>query len=192
MKKKILIINGHPRKDSLNYAIAEAYRKGAENSGAEVKTINIIDLDFNEFGTVFQNFEQVADIKNAQEQILWANHLVWVYPTWWYTVPALMKAFIEQTMHSGFAFKYLKSDKIVKWDKYLKGKTARIISTMDAPPWYYKLFVGDPAYKTLKTMLVFCGIKPLGRTYFGSVKLSKDEQIKKWLLSVEELGKNLK
>ena len=192
MSKKILIINGHPRKDSLNFAISDAYKKGAEASGAEVKIINIIDLDFNEFGTVFQNFEQVEDIKSAQEQILWASHLVWVYPTWWYTIPALMKAFIEQTMHSGFAFKYLKSDKVVKWDKYLKGKTASIISTMDAPTWYYKLFVGEPAYKTMKAMLVFCGIRPIKRTYFGSVKLSNEQQIKNWIDKAEILGKNFK
>ena len=192
MRMKILIINGHPRKDSLNFALADAYKKGAENSGANVKTLDIIDLKFNEFGTTFRDFEPVEDIKIAQELILWADHTVWIYPTWWYTLPALMKAFMEQTFLSGFAFKYLKSDKVIKWDKYLKGKSARIISTMDAPPWYYKLFVRDPGYKTMKSSLGFCGIKPVKITYFGSVKISNDEQIKQWIKKVEVLGRKLK
>lgn len=79
MRMKILIINGHPRKDSLNFALADAYKKGAENSGAVVKTIDIIDLKFIEFGTIFRDFEPVEDIKMAQELILWADHIVWVY-----------------------------------------------------------------------------------------------------------------
>jgi NAD(P)H dehydrogenase (quinone) len=47
MGKRILIINGHPYKESLNFALAEAYKKGATESGAEIKDINIADLQFN-------------------------------------------------------------------------------------------------------------------------------------------------
>lgn len=192
MNKKILVINGHPRKDSLNFSLADAYIKGAETSGADVKLLNIVDLSFKHFSTAFDNSKTEENIKTAQELILWADHTVWVYPTWWYTMPAMLKAFMEQTFLSGFAFKYLKSDKIVKWDKYLKGKTARIISTMDAPPWYYKLFIGDPGFKTMKAAFGFCGIKPIKRTYFGSVKVSSDTQIKKWIKASELLGRNFK
>ena len=45
--KKILIINGHPDKESFNFALAAAYKKGAIASGAEVKEINVYDLNFN-------------------------------------------------------------------------------------------------------------------------------------------------
>ena len=51
--KKILIINGHPNKNSFCFGIAEAYREGASDAGAEVKEIIIRDLKFNpnlEFG----------------------------------------------------------------------------------------------------------------------------------------------
>jgi NAD(P)H dehydrogenase (quinone) len=48
--KKILIINGNPVKESYSMALAEAYRKGAEKSGAEIKMISLIDFDF---GTPF-------------------------------------------------------------------------------------------------------------------------------------------
>ena len=193
MTKKVLIINGHASKDSLNYALAEAYKKGAETNNVDVKLINIADLNFEPFMKGFKKeIEPEPDIQKAQELISWANHLVWVYPTWWATMPAIMKAFIEQTFLPDFAFKYKKSKKIVKWDKYLIGKSARIISTMDSPPWYYKLFIGDPGYKTIKDIMNFCGIKPVKRTYFGSVKLSNDKQIKQWIKKAEELGKSLK
>jgi putative NADPH-quinone reductase len=33
----------------------------------------------------------------ARELILWAEHLVFVYPTWWGTMPALLKGFLDRT-----------------------------------------------------------------------------------------------
>jgi len=187
--KKILIINGHANKDSFNYTISAAYKKGAESNNAEVKTLNIIDLQFKPFMSEFsKDLEPEPDIIKAQELITWADHLVWVYPTYWATMPALMKAFIEQTFLPGFAYKYKKSEKFVKWDKYLNGKSARLISTMDSPPWFYKLFTKDPGYKTLKDIMNFCGIKPVKRTYFGSVKVSSEEQRKGWIDKAEKLG----
>jgi len=136
--------------------------------------------------------EPEPDILKAQELITRVNHLVWVYPTWWATMPALMKSFIEQTFLPDFAFKYKKSIKFVKWEKYLKGKSARLISTMDSPPWFYKLFIKDPGFKTLKDIMNFCGIKPVKRTYFGSVKVSSEEQRKQWINKTEKLGIALK
>lgn len=44
--KKILIINGHPDKESYGNALAEAYAKGAIESGAELKVIRVADLKF--------------------------------------------------------------------------------------------------------------------------------------------------
>ncbi len=192
MHKKILIINAHPRKDSFNFALAENYRFGAEASGAELRILNIVDLDFNCFKIEFNNEQTEDSIKNAQEMILWADHTVWVFPLWWYNMPALMKAFIEQTFLSGFAFKYLKSGKVVKWEKFLKGKTAHIISTMDAPPWYYIYWLGDPVGKSLRASFDYCGIKLKKRSYFGSVKTSTQNQREEWLKSVKKLGKQLK
>ena len=193
MKNKILIINGHPKNNSFNYAIAEAYKKGAEINNVEIRQLNIAELNFKPFMEGFnKDIEPEPDIVKAQKLILWAEHLVWVYPTWWATMPALVKSFIEQTFLSGFAFEYKKSEKFVNWDKYLEGKSARLISTMDSPPWYYKLFVGDPGYKTLKDIMNFCGIKPVKRTYFGSVKVSDEKQRKQWLAKAEQLGKKIK
>ena len=40
-KKKILVINGHPDKESFNYGLFEAYKNGVEKSGAELKEISI-------------------------------------------------------------------------------------------------------------------------------------------------------
>lgn len=193
MSKKILIINGHPNKNAFNYGIASAYKKGAVNSGAEVKEIIIADLDFNpnlKFGYQ-QRTELEPDLIEAWEKIKWAEHLVWVHPVWWGGLPAISKGFIDRLFLPGFAYQYRENS--VWWDKLLKGKTAHIITTIDQPGWYYWLFYGRPSVNQLKkSTLEFCGVKPVKVTYFGIVKTATNELRKKWLDKVEDLGRKQK
>lgn len=191
--KKIALINGHPNNESFNFALAEAYKNGAENSGAEIKEIIIRDLDFNpnlQFGYQ-KRMELEPDLIKAWEIIQWADHLVWVHPVWWGGLPAVTKGFIDRLFLPGLSFKYRENS--VWWDKLLTGKTAHIITTLDQPSWYYRIFYGRPSINQLKkSTLEFCGIKPVKVTYIGIIKNSKEEQRKKWIEKVYSLGEKLK
>jgi NAD(P)H dehydrogenase (quinone) len=191
--KKILIISGHPNKDSFNFALAEAYKKGALEAGAEVKEIIIRELKFNpNLQSGYQKRTELEpDLLEAWEKIKWADHLVWVHPVWWGGLPAITKGFIDRVFLPGFAFQYRENS--VWWDKLLKGKTAHIITTLDQPSWYYRLMFSRPSVNQLKkSTLEFCGVKPVKVTFFGPVKSSNDGIRKKWLDKVVELGKENK
>jgi len=187
---KILIIDGHPNKDSFNHALANAYLKGAKNSEAEIKEIIIRELQFNdnlEFG--YQKISVLEqDLIDAQEKIKWANHLVWVHPVWWGGLPAITKGFIDRVFLPGFGFKY--KEKLVWWDELLKGKTAHIITTLDTPKIYYWFAFGRPSVNQLKkSTLEFCGIKPVKVTYLGPIRNSNKDSRKIMLHKVEGFGK---
>ena len=188
--KKILIINGHPNKASFNFGIAESYKKGAIDSGAEVKEIIIAELNFNpnlQFG-YRKIMELEPDLVEAWEKIIWADHLVWIHPVWWGGLPAIMKGFIDRLFLPGQAFKYRENS--VWWDKLLKGKTAHIITTLDQPGLYYRLMFGRPSVNQLKkSVLQFCGIKPVKVTYIGIIKTSDENQRKIWLNKVRWAGR---
>jgi putative NADPH-quinone reductase len=188
--KKILIINGHPDKSSFCSALADRYKKGADTNGDECRLVHLIDLNFNPILTYGYRLvsELEPDLLKIQQDILHADHLVFVYPTWWGTYPALLKGFIDRVFLPNFAFKYHKDSPF--WDKLLKGKTARIITTMDTPKWYYWLIYRSPGHNSIKrAILEFCGIKPVKITTFGIMKSSDDKKRKKWLDEVEILGK---
>jgi NAD(P)H dehydrogenase (quinone) len=190
--KRILIINGHPNKESFNFALAAAYKKGAITTGAEVKEIVIAELKFNPNlqGGYQKRTELEPDLLDAWEKIKWADHLVWVHPVWWGGLPAITKGFIDRVFLPGFAFQYRENS--VWWDKLLKGKTAHIITTLDQPVWYYGLMFGKPSVNQLKkSTLEFCGVKPVKVSYFGPVKSSTEEIRKKWLYRAEQSGKVL-
>lgn len=193
MAKNILIINGHPNKDAFNAAIVSAYRQGAEQAGAQLKEITIADLDFNpnlRYGYRKRTALE-PDLTRAQEYILWADHLVWVHPVWWGGLPAISKGFIDRVFLPGFAFKYRENS--LFWDKLMKGKTARIITTLDQPGWYYRLFFGRPSVNQLKrSTLQFCGINPVKVSYIGIVKIADEAKRNRWLGQVMKLGASLK
>lgn len=187
--KKILIINGHPNPSSFNFGIAESYLKGAIASGSEVDTITIADLKFNpnlQFGYQ-KRTELEPDLLESWQKIKKADHLVWIHPVWWGGLPAITKGFIDRLFLPGMAFQYRENS--VWWDKLLKGKTAHIITTLDQPSWYYKLFYGNPSVNQLKkSTLEFCGVKPVKVSYIGIIKTSDDFQKEKWLQKVYDFG----
>lgn len=187
--KRILIINGHPDKESFNFGLAAAYKKGALASGAEVKEIVVRELDFNpnlQYG-YRKRTELEPDLLHVQEMIRWAQHLVFVYPVWWGSVPAILKGFIDRVFLPGFAFQ--KRENSLWWDKLLTGKSARIISTLDQPAWYYWLVYRQPStYAMKKLTLQFSGIDPVRVTTIGPIRRSKEAYRHSWLKKVERLG----
>lgn len=190
--KKILIINGHPNKESFNFGLVAAYKKGALQAGAQIKEIVIAELNFNpnlQFGYQ-KRTELEPDLIEAWEKIKWADHMVWVHPVWWGGLPAITKGFIDRLFLPGFVFQYRENSMF--WDKLLKGKTAHIITTLDQPGWYYRFVYGRPSVNQLKrSTLAFCGVKPVKVTYIGIIKDSTDAARKKWLEKVEKLGLQL-
>lgn len=190
--KNVLIINGHPDKESFCFELAKRYKIGAESSGGNCKLVNLIDLEFNpilEFG-YRKKTELEPDLLRIQDDIKQASHLVFVYPNWWGTQPALLKGFIDRAFLPHFAFKYRKNSLL--WDKLLKGKTARLIVTMDTPSWYYKLIYGQPGHKAMKKgVLGFCGIKPVKIKTLGPIKSSDKAKREKWLKQIEKIGQRV-
>lgn len=187
--KKILIINGHPDSSSLGHELAASYMKGAESAGADCRLVNLSELGFDPVlhHGYRQRTELEPELVEMQQAIKDATHLVFVYPTWWGTYPALLKGFIDRVFLPGFAFKYRENSLL--WDKLLKGRSARLIVTMDTPLWYYKLVYKSPGHHSMKnSILNFCGVKPVKISAFGPVKSAGEQKIKAWIKKTEQLG----
>lgn len=189
MIKKVVIISGHPNIDSLSSRVAAKYREGAEARGAEVREIIVKDLKFDPI--LFLGYKRKEkledDIISSQELIAWADHLVFIYPNWWGTYPALFKGFIDKVLWPGFAFRYREDSSGV--DELLRGKSARVIVTMDTSLWYYNFIQGRPGHRAIKgATLSFCGIKPVKFLTLTPARNADEFKINKWLKKVYHLG----
>jgi len=187
--RRILVVCGHPTPGSFCEAIARAYGSAATEGGHVCRTLVLHESKFDPIlhGGYHTRMELEPSLVAAQESILWAEHLVFVYPTWWGSLPALLKGFIDRTFLSGFAFKYRENS--VRWDRLLAGRSARLFVTMDAP-WWWDTFVNRSTSRRTMAgpILNFCGVRPVRITVFDQVKASSHEKRKAWLNKAHALG----
>ena len=187
--KNVLIINAYPYEEKFSSKLHEAYKSGAGSAGHDVRDTNLRDLHFNlnlEFG--YRKFPELEpDIIKLQEDISWANHLVFIYPVWWGTYPALMKGMIDRVFLPGFAFRFSSGQ---LHEKLLAGKSARLLVSMDSSLWTHKYSLGSPGEAALKSgTLEFCGIQPVKISYFAEIRKASDSMIKSWFEQAVKLGK---
>lgn len=189
MTRRILIIQAHPSSESFCSALAQAYLEGAQASGASAQLLDLASLSFDPILHGGYRGEQPleADLARAQELISWADHLAFVYPTWWGGAPALLKGFIDRVFLPGFAFRYHAKSPFP--EKLLAGRTGEILVTMDTPPWYNWLVLGAPGHRLMReSILGFCGIKVRRAHSIGVVRGSTPEQRATWLVRARQAG----
>ncbi|MEM6797640.1 MAG: NAD(P)H-dependent oxidoreductase, partial [Acidobacteriota bacterium] len=127
------------------------------------------------------------DLLEIQEAITWASHLVFFYPIWWGEMPALLKGFFDRILLPGFAFKYREGSPL--WDRLLAGRSARVFTTIDTPPWYFRWAYGRAGHRVMKSnILDFCGVRPVEIHSLGSVRKSTPEKRARWIARVRSLA----
>ena len=189
----ICVIVGHSGHNRFSHALAQEYVRGARAAGATVKLHELDKLNFDPI--LHEGYAKIQelepDLKQVQQDILWADHIVSVYPMWWGTFPALFKGLIDRVFLPRAFFKFEKG-KIFP-QKLLKGKSGRAIVTMDTGFWLGRK--GVAALHYLVTRLVvwdFVGVSPFRMTALGAVFQSTEEKRKRWLEKVYNLGFKLK
>lgn len=188
--KRILIIQGHPDPKSGHFvqALGSAYQRGARNAGHVCKRIDVARLDFPLLRSAeeWKFREPPADIREAQAELVAAEHVVIVFPLWLGDMPAVLKGFFEQLLRPGFAISKKARNPFAAG--LLKGRSAHIVVTMGMPSFFYRLFYGAHSLKSLKQAMEFCGMKPVRTTVIGMVEAKRAAR-ERWLSRLFALGR---
>lgn len=190
--KDIVIIQGHPDPEGNHFchALANAYFKGAESSGHTVKIIDTAQVEFPMIRSLadFVEGEAPEMIKQAQHTIQSAQHLVIIYPLWLGTMPAYLKAFLEQVFRPSFAANKTTGEK--PWERLITEKTAHIVITMGMPEIIYRSYFLRHGTKSLEgNILAFFGINTIQESLIGGVESIDDAERKQWLTKMELTGR---
>ena len=189
MPSRIAVIQGHPDPagNRFLHALAGAYANAAREAGHEVREIDVARLEFRLLRSK-DDFEHGAAPEAAragQDAITWAEHVLMLYPLWLGTMPALLKAYLEQVFRPGFAFVPGQMGK-----KLLAGRSARVVVTMGMPAFVYRWYFGAHGLKGLeRSILGFVGIDPIRDTLIGNVEGMSEAAREKWLARMRELGR---
>ncbi len=186
---RILILQGHPDSESFCSSLARSYQEGAQSAGHECRMLNIGELQFDSnLAHGYRQIQQLEpDLIKAQEWVKWCEHLVVVYPMWWGQMPALLKGFFDRCFLPGFAFKYHANDPF--WDRLLKGRSAHMIVTSDAPVLYNLLAYWDAPITVPKRMIFkFCGFSPVRVSRIGNIKNTGEVKLRAVLEKIRKAG----
>lgn len=108
---KVLILYAHPNPLSFNQAILQRVQSTLEARGHEFRTLDLyqrddkLRLDGADLAAI-KSGETPADIRERQAEVLWADALVFIYPVWWFGMPAILKGWIDRVFQEGFAFRF--------------------------------------------------------------------------------------
>jgi putative NADPH-quinone reductase len=193
-KKKITILVGHPDPDpTITSEFALLYESVAQKAGHEVKRLHLAELRFDPIlhkgYKVIQEIE--PDLRKLQDAINWCDHFVVIYPSWWSSMPALLKGLIDRIWLPGFAFKMRKTKQgtpALGWYKKLKGKTARVIVLSGSHPFFIWLMFGDYTNEIKMAVLWFAGFK-VRTTLFGPSETAPEWKRNEWRRKIARLAK---
>jgi putative NADPH-quinone reductase len=189
---RITLIQGHPdpRGGHFGHALAAAYGESATDAQHDVKTIEVARLEFALVRSAeeWRNAAPAPSIREAQDAIAWAEHVVIFFPLWLGDMPALVKGFLEQTLRPGFAIGKAGAGRLPK--KLLKGRSARIVATMGMPAFFYRAYYRSHSVKSLKrNILEACGFSPVRTSLVGTVEGKSLGAHELWLAKMATFGR---
>jgi len=155
---RVLVIHAHPDSESFSHAILAATLDGLARAGHDATVIDLYALDYpgglsRDEWRAYETNSPVLDPLVAEHVALVraADALVFVYPTWWSSVPAILKSWLERTMVMGLAFTLDERTRRIQPGlghlRHLVG-----ISTYGSPRWYVKL-INDNGRRTITRTL---------------------------------------
>jgi putative NADPH-quinone reductase len=150
---KSLVVYCHPCADSFSSAMKQTVVSALTASGHEVKLLDLYAENFDpvmcdqerrQYHDPGINEEPVAEHIAA---IRWCDTLVFVYPTWWYGLPAMLKGWLDRVWVPHVAFT-MPTDTTPIRPNMQHIKRLAAVTTCGAP-WTVSKLVGEPGKKTL-------------------------------------------
>jgi putative NADPH-quinone reductase len=143
----VLVLYAHPVSDSFGAAVHQRVLDALAGSGHQ---IDDCDLYAENFSPVMTGDERrayhdpnanTATILPYVERLLRAEGLIFVYPTWWYGMPAIMRGYIDRVWLPGVAFEVVNG----RTRPLLQHITRFAVVTTYGSPWWLQTFVSrDP------------------------------------------------
>jgi NAD(P)H dehydrogenase (quinone) len=149
----VLVVYCHPVPESFCAAVRDAAIETVRAGGSEVQ---VIDLYAERFDPVMpcderRSYNSAApvdpDLKPHIERLKWAEAILFVYPTWWYGLPAMLKGWFDRVWAKDIAF-VLPPDggRIMPLMTHIR--KIGVVTTCGAPRWW-SWIVGQPGRKTI-------------------------------------------
>ena len=161
---RTLVVIAHPSTDSFCHALTDRAVAGLRAAGHDVTVLDLYAEGFRvamsaDERTAYHGDEPILDpvVGLHADAVLAAEALVFVYPTWWSGLPAILKGWLDRVLVPGVGFRFDEKGKVrpgLGQVRHLVG-----ISTYGSPRWYVRL-VNDNGRRTItRALRLSCGFR---------------------------------
>ncbi|WP_152397639.1 NAD(P)H oxidoreductase [Paenibacillus cellulositrophicus] len=116
---RALVTVTHPRQNSLTHAVMNRFVEGLQQNGHEVDLLDLHRDGFNPVYTLEDDRDWInpdkvhgPEIRKEMDRILAADTLVFVFPLWGYSVPAMLKGYLDKVWNMGM-FEKMNAKKVL-------------------------------------------------------------------------------
>lgn len=175
---KIVAVTANPEPNSLTNAAGNALLDGSAEGGARTELIDLCAEGFNPvFGMEDREHylgkgPMPEDVMAMQSRIRDADVLALVFPIYWYTMPAIMKGFLDRVICRGFAYNTDGTPGV------FAGKTIRLIMLSGGgEDWYRSSGIGQALDNQLReqTFIKYCQAADVSFTYLDNLSSGDDD-----------------
>jgi NAD(P)H dehydrogenase (quinone) len=150
---KVLVVYCHPMPESFCAAVRDAVLASLQTAGHETRLVDLYGENFNPVMPVDER-RRYQDgppgdpgLAPHVERLVWAEALVFVYPTWWYGLPAMLKGWLDRVVATDVAFTLPPDGGTIR-PLLTRIRYIAVVTTCGAPRWL-SFLMGQPGRKTI-------------------------------------------
>ncbi len=196
---RALVVYCHPNPKSFNAAVRDRVMAGLAAGGHEARLLDLYAIGFNPVMSEQDRADyhtpglNEAAVKEHIEALRWCDALIFVYPTWWYGPPAMLKGWLDRVWVPYATFEIPQPMKPIS--RVLTNiRLVAAVSTLGSPWWWWKLGMGEPGRRILlRGLSVICS--PACKTLWLALHRMdsvSDSKRKRFLDNVEEVVRHLR
>lgn len=151
---RALVVYCHPKDGSFNAAIRDLVLAKLEAAGAEIRLSDLYGRGFDpilpacELDMYLDCPANVAPVARDVDNLRWADTLIFVYPTWWYGLPAMLKGWLDRVLLPDVAFLMPDAENADIRPGLTNIERLAVFTTCGASRWLTTM-VGAPGRRTL-------------------------------------------
>ncbi|MBC9711437.1 NAD(P)H-dependent oxidoreductase [Streptomyces sp. TRM66268-LWL] len=158
---KTLIVHAHPEPKSLNSSLKDVAVATLEGAGHEVRVSDLYAMNWKaavdagdygldassrlhvarDSGHAFETGTLAEEVRAEQEKLLWADTVIFQFPLWWYSMPAILKGWVDRVFTYRFAYGVGEHSEVKYGERYgegtLAGRKALLSVTVGGPEAHY-------------------------------------------------------
>ncbi len=152
---RFLVLFCHPSQKSFSAALYNSTCTALQKAGHEIRKINLYKENFDpklsldEWNSYLdETHKNIKNLKKHVESLLWAEGLIFIFPTWMYGPPALLKGWLERVWLPDVAFEISSGKQNIPKGKLKHIRRFCVVTTSGSPRWWL-WFIGNPGKSML-------------------------------------------